>query len=132
MTGPEREKELLRTFAVKSKRDRYVVLLGTRKGREKVRLGLDHFGDLDLERCAKIPVRDQTPDRIAARLRALGAVRTCHVMSSNSDIDLRDANLADALESIVGYGSGSFVCCVPGRLAYFEGESPGERYICRR
>jgi len=132
MTGPEREKELLRTFAVASKRDRYIELLGTLKGRAKVRLGLDHFGDLDLQRCAKVAAADQTPAGVAALLRTLGAPPTCYVLSSNSAFDGREMQLGDALEAIVGQGSGSFVCCVPGRLAYFEGESPGERYICRR
>lgn len=132
MTGPEREKELLRTFAVASKRDRYVELLGTRKGRAKVRLSLDHFGDLELQRCAKVPAGHQTSAGITALLRTLGAPPTCYVLSSNSDLDGREMQLGNALEAIVGQGSGSFVCCVPGQLAYFEGESPGERYLCRK
>lgn len=131
MTGPDREKELLRTFAVASKRDRYVELLATRKGREKVRRGLDHFGDLDLNRCARIAACDQTPAKIGSLLRALSAPKACYVLSSNSDLDGREMDLGDALEAIVGQGSGAFVCCIPGRLAYFECESQGERYLCR-
>jgi hypothetical protein len=129
MSGPEREKELLRTFAIPSKRHRYIELLGSRKVREKVRLSLDHFGDLDPGRCNKVPPQDQTPARIATLLRALGAPATCYILSSNSNLDGREMELAAALEEIVGYGSGSFVCCIPGRLAYFEGEAQGARYL---
>lgn len=131
MTGPERDKELLRTFPVASRRGRYAALLGTHKGREKVRLGLDHFHDLDPKRCARIAAGDQTPARITALLCALGAPRTCYVLSSNSSLDGCEMEVGDALEAIVGRGNGSFVCCIPGRLAYFEGESQGERYLCR-
>lgn len=110
MTGPERETELMRTSAVASKRDRYVELLGTRKGREKVRLSLDHFGDLSPERCARIGAGDQTPATIASLLRGLGAPATCYILSSNEGLDGREMLLGDALEAIVGTGSGSFAC----------------------
>lgn len=113
-------------------RDRCVELLGTRKGRAKLRQNLDHFGDLDIQWCAKVPAGHQTPAGIAALLRTMGDPRTCYVLSSNSDLDGREMQLGDALEAIVGQGSGSFVCCVPGQRAYFEGESPGERYLCRK
>lgn len=131
MTGPEREKELLRAFAVASKRDRYVELLATRKGREKVRLGLDHFSDLDPKRCTIVAAGDQTPARIATLLRTHNAPTTCYVMSSDTDLEGRVFDLHEALIEIVGSGFGSFICCIPGRLAYFEGEEPGERYVCK-
>jgi hypothetical protein len=41
-------------------------------------------------------------------------------------------SLSDALADVVGRGFGAFVSCVPEKLAYFEGESPKERYICTR
>jgi hypothetical protein len=27
---------------------------------------------------------------------------------------------------------GTFVSCIPGRLAYFEAEGPGQRYVLER
>jgi len=131
LTGIEREEELFRTFATPAKRERYVELLRTRRDREKVRLSLDHFADLDPARCTRIAAGDQTPAKISTSLRALGAPETCYVMSSNSDLDTHEMQLRDALEAIVGQGCGSFICCIPRRLAYFEGESQGERYVCR-
>jgi hypothetical protein len=38
--------------------------------------------------------------------------------------------LADALRKIVGNGMGTFLSCVPGRLAYFEDEDG--RWILER
>jgi hypothetical protein len=131
MTGRERETALLQTFVAAAKRDRFVEMLGTRKGREKLRRGLDHFTDLDPTRCTRIAGGDQTSTWIRARLRALGAPATCYILSSNSDLDGLEMELVDALDAIIGLGSGSFVCCIPGKLAYFEGESQGERYLCQ-
>jgi hypothetical protein len=40
--------------------------------------------------------------------------------------------LRDAINQILGVGHGTLLSCVPGRLGYFEGEDPGERYILER
>ena len=37
--------------------------------------------------------------------------------------------LRDALEGTIGQGMGTIICCVPGRLAYFEGEDMGARFV---
>jgi hypothetical protein len=37
-----------------------------------------------------------------------------------------------ALDAVVGRGMGAFLSCIPGRLAFFEAEGPGERYILDR
>jgi len=29
-------------------------------------------------------------------------------------------------------GNGTLLSCIPGRLGYFEGEDPGERYVLAR
>lgn len=41
-------------------------------------------------------------------------------------------DLSDALIQVIGRGQGTFISCIPGELAYFEGEEPRERHICRR
>lgn len=43
--------------------------------------------------------------------------------------------LADALDSLVGYGFPSILICIPNTLAYFEAEQsfgPPPRYLLRR
>jgi hypothetical protein len=37
--------------------------------------------------------------------------------------------LEKALAEIIGQGMGTFISCIPGKLGYFEGEDPGERYL---
>jgi len=127
----EREIKLFSTFTNPSKRERYELLLCTEKGPTQVRRSLDHFGDLDLRYCKKLAGAEQSQSRISVLLRGLGAPRDCYVISSNSEVDGKELQLDDALHLVVGWGCGAFVCCIPGALAYFEGESAGERYLCR-
>jgi len=126
------EEATFRAFVVPKKRERYGELLRTKRGRERIRLSLDHFKDLDPTVCQKIaPGRQFVPD-ILAMLKSLGAPSGCHVISSNRHLDGLEMDLGEALREIVGIGFGSLICCVPGRLAYFEGEEMQERYICHR
>ena len=126
------EEATFRAFVVPKKRERYAELLQTKRGREKIRLSLDHFKDLDPTFCRRIESAKQFVPDILRTLKALGAPSVCHVISSNSSLDGLEMDLAEALGEIVGLGCGSFVCCVPGKLAYFEGEEMQERYICHR
>ena len=128
----EREIALFQFFTVPSKRARYAELLRGMKGRTKVRQSLDHFGDLDLRYCTKLPANEGTPCKLFVQLRHLGAPSFCYILSSNEEVDGKELELEEALGSVVGRGCGTFVCCVPGKLAYFEGEKPGERYLCKR
>lgn len=130
MTQSEREQTLLKTFAIKHKRPRYFELAGSVKGREKIRNALDHFKDLDPSRCKLIPPQNQKAAEIIRLLRNLGAADVCYVFSSNPLVDGSKLALEVALKEIVGYGFGTFVCCIPGLLAYFEAEDPGARFLC--
>ncbi len=56
------------------------------------------------------------------KLREKGAPLTCYVLSKNSKIDGLRLPLCEALIETVGYGFGTFLSCIPGRLAYYEGQ----------
>jgi hypothetical protein len=56
----------------------------------------------------------------------------CHVISTSSELDGRDLNLVEVLEQVVGFGEGTLISCIPGRLGYFEGESANDRFILER
>lgn len=126
------EEALIRAFVRPERRARLLGLLGSPKGRVKLRASLAHFDDLDL-RFAKVvsPTKHAAQD-IEVTLRSKGAPETCHVVSESAALDGRDMPLASALVEIVGRGMGAFVSCVPGKLGYFESEDRGERYILER
>ncbi len=126
------EQAFFQAFVLPRKRERYAELLNTKRGREKVRLSLDHFGDLDLRFCQKPAPSMQHPGAIVKTLTSLGAPDTCYVMSSWDHLDGRQMNLFDAVNEAVGCGMGCAISCIPGVLGYFESEEVGERYVCHR
>lgn len=126
------EAAFFQSFVDPRRKARYVELLSNKRGREKIRLTLDHFKHLDLRVCHRINPAEQNPTDILRILTALGAPDLGHVMSSDGELDGRELPLSEALHLIVGRGQGTLISCVPGKLAYFESEEPGERYLCHR
>lgn len=123
------EEEFIKRFVISERRRRYLSLLEARKGRKKLVEALDHFDDLDTRYAKLVPANAQTINQIEVMLKRKGALEHCHVMSSNTDIDNQEMRLHDALEETVGRGAGTVISCIPGKLAYFEGEEPNRRYI---
>jgi len=52
-------------------------------------------------------------------------------MSSNPSLDGRSCSLVEAVRDVVNSSTGTVISCIPGRLAYFEGEEPNDRLILR-
>jgi hypothetical protein len=128
--GPE--VALFQAFVLPAKRQRYVELVATKRGREKILSSLDHFKDLDPRVCRKLNSGEQSTAAILQVLESLGAPSTCHVMSPDGELDGQDLDLQLALSKVVGGGQGTFISCLPGELAYFESEEPRDRYLCHR
>lgn len=60
----------------------------------------------------------------------MGAPKTCHVIGGEHDGE--DMELLAALKAIVGYGRGTVLSCIPGKLGYFEGEIQERFLLVRR
>jgi hypothetical protein len=128
----EHEEALIRAFVRPERRARLLELLGSPKGRVKLRASLAHFRDLDLRFAKLVSPSKHAAQDIEVTLRTKGAPDSCHVLSESAALDGRDMPLRSALVEIVGRGMGAFVSCVPGKLGYFESEESGERYILER
>lgn len=132
MTETEHASALIRAFVAPDRRERYLTLLGSARGRAKLQNGLAHFRDLDRRFAKPIAPAEQTPAGIAALLQARGAPDECVLLAEDCALDGRRLALTEALRQVLGRGMGAFVSCIPGRLAYFEGESAGERWLLER
>lgn len=134
MVDAEIEELVVRAFIVPDKRMRYVSRLALPNARGKFMN--DHFfhmRDLDARFSRRVASSDQNAAAIYTMLRERGAPETCYVMSASCDLDGEICDLRYALGRVVDEGcDGTFVSCIPGRLAYFDGEEPGERYILAR
>jgi hypothetical protein len=126
------DEQLLARFFIPTKRERYVEMISNPKKRKKFLQELPHFKSLDPRYLVPMPPNKPFPDQIAAILTKKGAPLSCWVTSENSDLDGREMPLIEALKETVGSQMGAFLTCIPGRLAYFEGEEMGDRWILER
>ena len=90
---------------------------------------LHHFYAFDGRYMRHLDRDEDSPRPLYELLRKLGAPETCYVIS-DSEFDGADIDLLEALMALHATGMGSIVSCVPGRLAYYEGED--DRYILER
>jgi hypothetical protein len=128
------EEKLIKSFFLPERQSRYLVLLSSSnsKHRLKLRAYLAHCRDIDMRFAFRVPSKQQNIDDIYMCLKEKGAPDTCYVFSENIQINNLELPLKKALEETIGLGAGTFLSCIPGKLAYYEGEEPGERYICER
>lgn len=125
------EEEIVKAFIVKERRERYLSLLSSAKGRKKFIERLSHGISNELD--PSYAHRTVSSAReIESLLKKKGAPETCYVISEDDDLDGKEIPLQEALEETVGYGVGTFISCVTGKLAYFEAEDKGERYILEK
>ena len=126
-----REERFIRAFVRKDRRRRYLELISSPKGRIRFLKALAHTLELEPTYAHAIQPNAHTHDQIAALLESWGAPKECYVVSESSDIDGRTMNLRSVLVTVVGFGSGTILCCTPD-LAYYEREGPSERFLLLR
>lgn len=126
---------LVEAFILPLRRSRYVPLLkerGKAKFKQRLDTYLDHCQDLDPRFCKKLAAAEQNQAYIRRYLTAKGAPPLCFVLSMNVELHGQEMDLEEALQSVIGMQCGTFLSCIQGKLAYYEGEEPHERYICER
>ena len=129
----EHEQATVKAFIVRARQERFSSFLLSPKNRKKFTQELAHFRWFD-DRFAtavswKVDPSLKLWDRhlqglgnVSRLLRSKGAGQTCWVISEDSKIDGQQLRLESALESVLGNGMGTILSCIPGKLAYFEGE----------
>ena len=130
MTRRDVEEATLRAFVRRERGDRYVALLKNKVRRETLLRELHHFYEFDGRYMRTLEREEDSPRPLCDLLRDLGAPGTCYVISSWGEYDGEELDLLPALEAIHATGMGSIISCVPGRLAYYEGED--QRFILER
>jgi len=129
-TSREHERQLVLAFILPQRQSRYLELLEKPKRRKEITDALAHFKHLDARYAFTIPSQHGSTLGILELLRSKGAPDSCYAFSEDDSLDGKELPLAEALASVVGYGMGTFLSCVPGRLAYFEDEDG--RFILER
>ena len=122
----------LARFVTPQPRTRFGENLADDRRRKKTLERLDHFGDLDARYATKVSTNQQGAESLRAALRSSGATTECHVVSSDRTLDVQTLTLDQALAAVEGSEFGTFLSCLPGKLAYFHGETRDERYLLQR
>ena len=126
----EHERGLMLSFIPPERRNRYLELIARPKRRQDIVESLAHFKHLDVRYLIPIPGSQSRASEILRLLRSKGAPETCYALSEASELDGREIPLSEGLAFIVGRGIGTFLSCIPGKLAYFEDED--QRWILER
>ncbi|MBG8555047.1 hypothetical protein [Hymenobacter guriensis] len=95
---------------------------------------LDALGRLLDERfCQLLPKGNARQDQDFVR-RAIAKFKltNCYVLSEDERYDQQSISVEVALTEIVSVGPTSLIFFMPSQVAYLEGHSPGERYLCLR
>jgi hypothetical protein len=124
------ERELVRAFFLPQRRERYLEMLLKPRKRAGLIEQLSHFKHLGYRYAITIRPNQQHQAEILTLLRAKHAPDMCWAISEDSELDGKELPLSEALKSVVGCGMGTFLSCLPGRLAYFEDED--QRWILER
>ncbi|SRR5581483_365409 len=128
------ERRFVEAFVTAPKRQRLLDFFASPKARWKALLELQHFnGDIIDARWAEPVTRaESTPESISQRLRQKGAPDDCYIFSNAPSLDRRSMLLADAIQAVHGVGCGTVISCIPGALAFFEGELFPDEHILHR
>ena len=124
------EPQLIRAFILPQRQSRYLELLANPRRRHDLNRELSHFKHLDPNHAFTLPPGRKWAVDIYELLRSKGALEICYAISEEEDLDGKELALRDVLETIVGRGIGTFLSCIPGKLAYFEDEDG--RFILER
>ena len=128
----DHERGFLTFLAEPTKRRLETLLELGEKRRRDVRELLDHSVNLAPRLAQQIIGSEAFTGPVEAMLRKRGAPSDCYILSANSALDGREMRLGEALEAIIGMGSGTFVSCIPGRLGFYEYEDMKSSYLLSR
>lgn len=129
----EHELATVRAFIVRGRQERLSSFLASSKNRVKFTKELAHFRWFDQRYVTVVPWKVdpslklwdrhvQGIESICRLLRSKGAGKTCWAISEDAKLDGQELTLESALENVIGRGMGTILSCIPGKLAYFEGE----------
>jgi hypothetical protein len=116
------------------RRTRFRESLDSERRRKKLLDGLYHFYDFDSRFSTLVPGGNKNSDFLLPALRKLGAGESCYLMSTDRELDMLDMSLAEALVEVADAfaGDATFISCIPGKLAYFQGEDHDNSRILHR
>jgi len=126
------ETAFIDAFVEREVRERWRTKLSSRKHRGAFLHELAHYVRFEARFISLVEPAKQNLQDVLSTLRKQGATDDCYAISECTRLDGKTLKLTDALNQVIGSGVGSILSCVPGRLAYYEGEDQGRRCLFSR
>lgn len=116
------EETFVKQFIVEYKQERYLFFLSKPATRGKFLNELYHNLAIKENWAAELASRELDPTPVAHRLRAYGAGSQAYVISPNDKLDGKWLELEEVLLEIIENDSAAILCCVTGKLAFYQSE----------
>ncbi|MGI4872815.1 MAG: hypothetical protein ACRYFX_16780 [Janthinobacterium lividum] len=122
----------IESFIAKRYKKAWLHDLARAKPGDNLVLGMDAlYRELDERYCVELPGGSQQQEVAFVRQAvAKYKLATCYVLSAYEPFNKQTMSIDAASAEIVGSISTTIISFVPGKVAYFEGHSPGSRYFC--
>ncbi|SMB79711.1 hypothetical protein SAMN00120144_3982 [Hymenobacter roseosalivarius DSM 11622] len=124
----------LEAFLAKQYKQRRLYSPASDKRKGNPLLGMDAlYRELDGRYCIQLPKGTKQQQQVFVRQAvAKYKLSTCYVLSAYEPFNEQTMRIDEALDKIVGDGPTTIISFIPGKVAYFEGHSLGDRYLCIR
>lgn len=123
------DEEFVKAFINKDNQRRYLALLSTAKGRIKFRKSLGHFNGIRDDRAEVVPASNHGPESVFQLLKGKGANNKGYFICGLAQYDALEMPLYNSLLELYDRGIGYIISCVPGNLAFYQGEYSRDQLI---
>jgi hypothetical protein len=127
----EQLQAFIESFVAKRYKDNWLHKIACAKPNHNLVRGMDAlYRELDERYCEQLPKGNQQKE-ITFVLKAIAEYKltNCCVLSAYEPFNQKTMLIEEALNNIVGSSSTTIISFLPGKVAYFEGHSIGDRYM---
>jgi hypothetical protein len=132
-TSKQDFKAFIESFLDKRSRHNYLLDLEKVKEASEFMALMTDLVCLDERYCVKLPKGSREDDvRFVMGYILKFKLNGCTIYSKDNAINNKKFSINEALTIVVGSSISSLISFLPGKFAYYEGESPENRYVCLR
>jgi hypothetical protein len=124
------ETKVIQRFVIKTKRDRYLAFIKNIKTRQKFINELHHMNFLQQDLFDKVEGNEN--EFINHRIKLLGSIKDCYIISENQHIDKKRLNIDMALRETIGADCGTLLVFGEAEIIYAEAEGFSNRWISKQ
>ena len=124
------EAKVIQHFVIKTKQDRYLTFIKSEKTRPKFINDLSHINFLREDLFDKVEGNEY--EFIKQRIKALGNLKDCYVISENQRIDKKRLDIDTALTETIGADQGTLLVFGDAEILYSEAEGFNNRWISKQ